>query len=183
MPILNRDSSLQMPRISRTILGPGGKRAGANISMNKGDLQTALEAERRSHWRALQKLDVRHHATNLLINDLVEWFSTRQTPDGNTHQFGIGVVMNVDKPAVVGDEKPHENLPIVFVLSTMATQSGPVRNLTVHEIQDFRPFPKFSGHSLRKSDFDLAGLIRDVTPLADQAYAAYLRRRSALSRT
>jgi hypothetical protein len=146
--------------------------------MNKGDLQNALEAERRSHWRALQKLDVRHHATNLLINDLVEWFSTRQTPDGNTHQFGIGVVMNADKPAVVGDEKPHENLPIVFVLSTMSTQSGPVRNLTVHEIKDFRALPEIlSGQSQRKSDLDLGELIREVTPLADQAYAAYLRGR------
>jgi hypothetical protein len=148
------------------------------MSMNKGDLQTALEAERRSHWRALQKLDVKHHATNLLINDLVEWFSTRQTPDGNTHQFGIGVVMNADKPAVVGDEKPHENLPIVFVLSTMSTQAGPVRNLTVHEIKDFRALPEIlSTQSKRKSDLDLGELIREVTPLVDQAYAAYLRGR------
>lgn len=146
--------------------------------MNKKDLESALEAERRSHWRALQKLDVRHHATNLLINDLVEWFSTRQTPDGNTHQFGIGVVMNADKPAVVGDETPHENLPIVFVLSTMLTQSGPIRNMTVHEMKDFRALPEIlKGHSLRKSDRDLAGLIRDTVPLADQAYAAYLRGR------
>ena len=86
--------------------------------------------------------------------------------------------MNADKPAVAGDEKPHENLPIVFVLSTMVTQSGPVRNLTVHEIQDFRALPEIlSGHSLRKSDIDLAGLLREIAPLADQAHAAYLRGR------
>jgi hypothetical protein len=116
--------------------------------------------------------------SNLLINDLVEWFSTRQTPDGNTHQFGIGVVMNADKPAVVGDEKPHENLPIVFVLSTMSTQAGPVRNLTVHAIKDFRALPEIlSTQSKRKSDLDLGELIREVTPLVDQAYAAYLRGR------
>lgn len=146
--------------------------------MNKKDLETALKAERRSHWRALQKLDVRHHATNLLINDLVEWFSTGQTPDGNTHQFGIGVVMNADKPAVVGGEARHENLPIVFVLSTMLTQAGPIRNLTVHELTDFRSLPEvLAGVSNRKSDVDLAGLIRDVVPVADQAYAAYLRGR------
>ncbi len=146
--------------------------------MNKKDLETALEAERRSHWRALQKLDVRHHATNLLINDLVEWFSTRQTPDGNTHQFGIGVVMNADKPAVVGADVQHENVPIVFVLTTMLTQSGPVRNLTVHELKDFRSLPEIlTGVSTRKSDAELATLIRDVTPLADQAYAEYLRGR------
>ncbi len=148
------------------------------MAMNKRDLEHALDAERRSHWRAIQKLDVRHHATNLLINDLVEWFSTRQTPDGNTHQFGIGVVLNADKPAVVQDENKHENLPIVFVLSTMFTQSGPVRNLTVHELKDFALLPEIlSGHSLRKSDLDLAELIRDVAPLADKAYAAYLRGR------
>jgi len=146
--------------------------------MNKKDLQTALEAERRSHWRALQKLDVRHHATNLLINDLVEWFTSRQTPDGNTHQFGIGVVLNNDKPAVVDDESQHENLPIIFVLSTMFTQSGPFRNMTVHEMEDFRSLPGIlSAQSLRKSDHDLAELIRDVTPLADKAYADYLRGR------
>ena len=147
-------------------------------SMTQKDLETALEVERRSHWRALQKLDVRHHATNLLINDVVEWFSTRQTPDGNTHQFGIGVVMNADKPAVVGAEVRHENLPIVFILTTMLTQTGPVRNLTVHELNDFRSLPEvLSGVSTRKSDADLAAVIRDVTPLVDQAYAAYLRGR------
>jgi hypothetical protein len=147
--------------------------------MNKKDLQSALEAERRSHWRAIQKLDVRHHATNLLINDLVEWFSTRQTPDGNTHQFGIGVVLNNDKPLVEGENgEQHENLPIVFVLSTMFTQSGPFRNMTVHEMKDFRALPEIlCGQSLRQSDLELAALIRDVTPLADQAYAAYLRGR------
>lgn len=146
--------------------------------MNKKDLQAAFEAERRSHWRALQKLDVRHHATNLLINDLVEWFSTRQTRDGHTHQFGIGVVMNADKAAVVEDEVQHENLPIVFVLSTMSTQTGPVRNLTVHELKDFRSVPDILANtSLRDSDVELATLIRDVLPLADQAYAAYLRGR------
>ena len=147
-------------------------------SMNKTDLQVALEAERRSHWRALQKLDVRHHGTNLLINDLVEWFSTRQTPDGNTHQFGIGVVMNAEKPVPIAEGPQLENLPIVFVLSTMATQSGPIRNLTVHELKDFQALPEIlAGHSLRKSDQDLAGLIREVTPLVDQAYASYLRGR------
>ncbi|HEU5399845.1 MAG TPA: hypothetical protein VFU86_00735 [Terriglobales bacterium] len=146
--------------------------------MTKKDLESALEAERRSHWRALQKLDVRHHATNLLINDLVEWFSTRQTPDGNTHQFGIGVVMNADKPAVVDAQGQRENVPIVFVMTTMLTQSGPIRNLTVHELNDFRSLPEvLSSVSTRKSDADLATLIRDVTPLVDQAYAEYLRGR------
>lgn len=149
-----------------------------HASMNKKDLETALEAERRSHWRALQKLDVRHHATNLLINDLVEWFSTRQTPDGNTHQFGIGVVMNADKPAVVGAETRHENLPIVFILTSMLTQTGSIRNLTVHQLEDFRSLPDIlSTVSTRKSDADLATLIRDVTPLVDQAYSEYLRGR------
>lgn len=146
--------------------------------MKKRDLEAALEAERRSYWRALQKLDVRHHATNLLINDLVEWFSTRQTPDGNAHQFGIGVVLNADSPAVAGGEARHENLPIVFILSNMATQDGTIRNLTVHELKDFRSLPDIlSGGSVRKSDLDLATLIREVTPLADQAYASYLRGR------
>jgi hypothetical protein len=146
-------------------------------SMKKKDLEAALEAERRSYWRALQKLDVRHHATNLLINDLVEWFSTRQTPDGNAHQFGIGVVLNADSPAA-GGQAQHENLPIIFVLSTMATQDGTFRNMTVHELKDFRSLPDIlSGESVRKSDLDLGALIREVTPLADQAYATYLRGR------
>lgn len=146
--------------------------------MKKKDLEAALEAERRSYWRALQKLDVRHHATNLLINDLVEWFSTKPTPDGNVHQFGVGVVMNVEVPAGDGGEVRHENLPIIFILSTMSTQDGAFRNLTVHELKDFRSLPDIlSGESIRKSDLDLAALIRDVTPLADQAYASYLRGR------
>jgi hypothetical protein len=87
-------------------------------------------------------------------------------------------VLNADKPAVVEDEKKHENLPIVFILSTMFTQSGPVRNLTVHELKDFASLPDIlSGHSLRKSDLDLAELIREVAPMATKAYEAYLRGR------
>jgi len=86
--------------------------------------------------------------------------------------------MNAEKPVPIAEGPQLENLPIVFVLSTMATQSGPIRNLTVHELKDFQALPEIlAGHSLRKSDQDLAGLIREVTPLVDQAYATYLRGR------
>jgi hypothetical protein len=142
------------------------------------------QAARAQHIRAEQlqaEVSDLRHALNLLVNEVVEWFSSEMDINGHEHRFGIGVVMNAksQEPFMeFVEHKKTQNRGIVFWLTVYSDKIH--KYVTTYTLSDFKDLPRELEEEERKTEKEanLTPIARRAVALVDEAYKNYMGHRT-----